>query len=62
MGPLCVHGNPNVLTADRPASTLSQGCSGQHAMVEIERFTGTLPPVTVHEPPKFAARPDAATS
>ncbi len=54
--PLCVHGNPNVLTADLPSSTLSQGCSGQHAMVQIERFDGVLPPVTVHQPPVFATR------
>jgi biotin/methionine sulfoxide reductase len=45
-GPLCAHGNPNVLTADRPSSRLGQGCTGQHALVEIERFDGPLPPVT----------------
>ena len=26
-GSWCVHGNPNVLTADRPTSPLSQGCA-----------------------------------
>src|SRR5258708_12846002 len=29
--PLCAHGNPNVLTAGRPSSRLSQGCAGPHA-------------------------------
>jgi biotin/methionine sulfoxide reductase len=56
-GTLCVHGNPNVLTADRPSSRLSQGCSGQHALVEIERFDGPLPPVRVTSPPDIVTRP-----
>ncbi len=46
-GPLCAHGNPNVLTTDRPTSRLTQGCTGQHALVQIERFDGEAPPVTV---------------
>jgi biotin/methionine sulfoxide reductase len=49
--PLCAHGNPNVLTADVPSSRLSQGCAGQHALVEVERWAGPLPPVTVGSPP-----------
>ena len=49
--PLCAHGNPNVLTADVPSSRLSQGCTGQHALVEIERLAGDPPPVTVTGPP-----------
>jgi biotin/methionine sulfoxide reductase len=49
--PLCAHGNPNVLTADVPSSRLSQGCTGQHALVEIERYQGEPPPVTVGSPP-----------
>jgi biotin/methionine sulfoxide reductase len=49
--PLCAHGNPNVLTADRPSSRLSQGCAGQHALVEIERWPGEPPPVTIGGPP-----------
>ncbi len=57
LGSLCVHGNPNVLTADRPTSRLSQGCSGQHTMVEVARFDGRLPPVTVLAPPPMVARP-----
>ncbi|WP_322761899.1 hypothetical protein [Frankia sp. Cr2] len=58
---LCVHGNPNVLTADVPTSRLSQGCVGQHALVEIERWVGELPPLTVTTPPPgtrpWSARP-----
>ena len=40
---LCVHGNPNVLTADRGSSRLAQGSTGQHVLVEIERFEGDAP-------------------
>ena len=50
----CRHGNPNVLTADRPSSTLSQGTTGQLAMVEIEPCAGPPPPVSVHGPPATA--------
>jgi biotin/methionine sulfoxide reductase len=49
--PLCAHGNPNVLTADIPSSRLSQGCAGQHALVQVERLAGEPPPVTVGSPP-----------
>jgi biotin/methionine sulfoxide reductase len=55
--PLCAHGNPNVLTADRPSSRLSQGCAGQHALVEIERWVGEPPPVTVGSPPPLLPGP-----
>jgi biotin/methionine sulfoxide reductase len=47
----CRHGNPNVLTADRPSSTLSQGCTGQLALVEIEPYRGTPPELSVTRPP-----------
>ena len=49
--PLCVHGNPNVLTRDVGTSRLAQGSSGQLCRVEIERFDGPLPPVRAFEPP-----------
>ena len=53
----CRHGNPNVLTADRPSSALSQGTTGQLAMVEIEPYAATPPEVSVH-----GRRPDASAS
>jgi biotin/methionine sulfoxide reductase len=53
---MCVHGNPNVLTADTGTSTLARGCTGAHVLVELEKFSGTLPPVTAHQPPVFVAR------
>jgi hypothetical protein len=51
---LCRHGNPNVLTADRPSSTLSQGCTGQLALVEIEPYRGIPPELSVTRPPATA--------
>ena len=54
--PLCVHGNPNVLTRDGGTSRLAQGCTGQLTAVEVERFTGNLPPIRAFEPPD--AMPD----
>jgi biotin/methionine sulfoxide reductase len=42
--PLCVHGNPNVLTRDIGTSRLAQGCTGQLCRIEIvgreERLSG----------------------
>jgi biotin/methionine sulfoxide reductase len=52
--PMCVHGNPNVLTRDIGTSSLAQGCSGQLSVVQVERYDGLLPPVRAHEPPRMA--------
>ena len=49
--PLCVHGNVNVLTPDRGTSRLAQGCTGQHALVEIERHAGPVPPIRAYDTP-----------
>ena len=49
--PLCVHGNPNVLTRDAGTSKLAQGCTGQLTQIEIERFDGPLPPIRAFDPP-----------
>jgi biotin/methionine sulfoxide reductase len=49
------HGNPNVLTADRPASALSQGCAAQSCLVQVEKVAGEVPPVTAFEPPELLA-------
>ncbi|KRD95872.1 biotin transporter BioY [Bosea sp. Root381] len=50
--PLCVHGNPNVLTRDIGTSALAQGCTGQLTTVQVERFDGNLPPINAFEPPQ----------
>jgi biotin/methionine sulfoxide reductase len=49
--PLCVHGNPNVLTRDAGTSSLAQGCTGQLTTAEVERFNGNLPPIQAYDPP-----------
>ena len=54
--PLCVHGNPNVLTRDVGTSSLAQGCTGQLTTVQVERFDGNLPPIQAFDPPVGAGR------
>src|SRR5262249_17780809 len=49
--PLCVHGNPNVLTRDAGTSALAQGCTGHLTAVEVEPFAGNLPPIRAYDPP-----------
>lgn len=53
---MCVHGNPNVLTPDVGSSRLAWGSTGQHALVQVERFTGELPPIRAHDPPVIRPR------
>ncbi len=53
---MCVHGNPNVLTADVGTSSLAKGCTGAHVLVQVEKFTGDLPPVRAHQPPVIVSR------
>ncbi len=48
---MCVHGNPNVLTDDGGTSSLARGCTGAHVLVQVEKFTGPLPPMRAHQPP-----------
>ncbi len=52
----CVHGNPNVLTRDVGTSKLAQGCTGQHALVQIERWNDPLPPIRAYDPPMMKER------
>jgi biotin/methionine sulfoxide reductase len=59
---ICIHGNPNILTRDIGTSKLSQGSTGQIAKVEIELFTGNLPPVRVFEAMTFTPRDKASSS
>ena len=57
---LCVHGNPNAVTEDRPTSQLSQGCAGQQARVQVELFVGAVPPLRAHDPPTLVSRAEVA--
>lgn len=48
------HGNPNAITLDIPASSLSQGCSAQTCLVEIRRLQDKqAAPVLAFEHPEF---------
>lgn len=51
-GSLCKHGDVNVLIADIPTSELAQGNQAT-ALVEIEKYKGTLPPITVFDAPQI---------
>lgn len=42
-GPLCIAGNANVLTLDRPASAFSGGCAAHTCLVAIARYDGNAP-------------------
>jgi biotin/methionine sulfoxide reductase len=56
IGSLDKHGNPNMLTLDKGTSKLAQCCSAQTALVEVERFGGELPEITVFLPPASVLR------
>ena len=55
-GSLCKHGNPNVLTPDKGTSQLAQGPIAHTCLVQIEKFTGDVPPITAFDPPPFVTR------
>lgn len=50
---LDLNANPNSLTLDRGASSFSQGCSAQTCLVDVRRFEGKPPPVSVYDPPEM---------
>jgi biotin/methionine sulfoxide reductase len=50
-GALDRHGNPNVLTLDKPTSKLAQAPSAMTCLVEVERWEGPAPAVGILEPP-----------
>lgn len=52
--PLCKNGCPNVLTMDIGTSKLAQGNSPNTCIVQIEKFTGEAPEITVFKQPKQA--------
>ena len=51
VGSLDCHGNPNILTQDRGTSKLGQGPIAESLLVEIERWEGELPEITVGREP-----------
>lgn len=55
-GSLDRHGNPNVLTQDRGTSKLGQGPIAGSLLVNVERWDGELPEITVGRKPNTKAR------
>lgn len=51
IGALDRHGNPNVLTLDKGTSKLAQGPTAHSTLVEVEKFSGELPEITVFSQP-----------
>ncbi len=56
-GSLELNGNPNVLTPDHGTSRLAQGPSPNACLVEVRRYRGTVPVVTIYNPMRFATDP-----
>jgi biotin/methionine sulfoxide reductase len=46
-----IHGNPNAVTNDIGTSSLAQGPSANSCLVEVERYQGAIPPLSVFSPP-----------
>jgi len=51
---LCKYGHANVLVKDKPTSRLSQSCNANTTLVQIEKYSGEVPPVTAFDPPEGA--------
>lgn len=51
--PLCKNGNPNVLTHNEGSSKLGQGNAPNTATVQVEKFVGDAPKVTVFDEPSY---------
>lgn len=45
-GAICTYGDPNTLTQDIPTSELAQATSANTCIVDFEKFSGSVPPVT----------------
>ena len=54
VGALCKHGNINLVTMDKGTSKLAQGNVANTALVEVEKYKDTAPPVTAFQPPMGA--------
>ena len=48
---VCKHGNPNMVTHDRPTSSLAQGPAAMSCLTRVEKYVGAPPEVSAYEPP-----------
>ncbi|WP_072680437.1 molybdopterin guanine dinucleotide-containing S/N-oxide reductase [Arcobacter sp. LA11] len=53
-GTLCKHGNVNTLTVDIPTSKLASGNSAHTALVDVEKYKGKVPNISLFKQPKMA--------
>ena len=53
---LCRHGNPNALTIDKGTSRLAQGPIAHTCLVDIERFRGNAPNISVRSAPMITVQ------
>ena len=49
----CLHGNPNVLTADVGTSSLAQGPTAHTCIVRVERWPGAPPAHSAFDAPEI---------
>ncbi len=49
-----IHGNPNILTRDVGTSKLGQGPSPNSTLVEVEKYEGPIPEITVFDLPSIS--------
>lgn len=52
------HGNPNTLTHDLRTSSLTQGTAAHSALIQIRKYDGPVPAITVHDQPRFQSLTD----
>lgn len=57
-----IHGNPNAVTNDIGTSSLAQGPSANSCLVDVEKYEGELPPLTVFSLPEIIYDPVTSTS
>lgn len=50
---VCKHGNPNMVTHDRPTSSLAQGPAAMSCLVKVEKYVGKPPEVSAYKPPEI---------
>jgi biotin/methionine sulfoxide reductase len=53
-----IHGNPNVLTRDAGTSKLAQGPTAHSCLIEVEKYAGELPDLTVFRQPATVSTAD----
>lgn len=55
IGAIDTYGDPNTLTIDIPTSELAQATSANTVVVDFEKFTGKVPPVTSFSGPLYVS-------